>query len=409
MSESRPDAVFIGGYGTASVWLKADRYGKIIDRMAIKDTAFEHWTSQFWNSDFTMPNEVSAMYRLRPLRGSENVVRIRNWRMNKPQKRHRIYMEFCPFGSLRDVIVPHRRQGGRPPVPFAWKFFEDLVVAGILMERGDMHCNTLGNWSLLVHRDLKPDNIFLANNNSAEFRGYPKAKVGDWGLCVILSPDDKRTTRAFGLASYQYNVPKELVNPNLHGAASGTNPQRLTSKSNVWQVAMVVWCYMKCEPNGDWDLRAFDYATRREPADFNAQQRMHYGAALCDLVMECLAYLPEERPSFDRILKQIRRHTTSGRNDGAGGLRLASADDRRFGKYGLLLRKERYPLRSMLQDELRAEDIDGHIPPAIQHGPGDSDSSHSSDDFGGPAGASMVFPGLASPRAPNISPVTRNL
>lgn len=72
--------------------------------MVIKDTQLRkhQWDSKvnFFAKDpnnpdseeRTIPNEVLAMYRLRPLAGSDSVVQIRNWRIATAERTYRIYL-----------------------------------------------------------------------------------------------------------------------------------------------------------------------------------------------------------------------------------------------------------------------------------------------------------------------------
>jgi hypothetical protein len=43
--------------------------------------------------------------------------------------------------------------------PFVWNVFEDLVIAGLLLERGDLDPIAVApGWDLIVHRDIKLGN-----------------------------------------------------------------------------------------------------------------------------------------------------------------------------------------------------------------------------------------------------------
>lgn len=70
-------------------------------------------------------------------------------------------------GALHQLILGQKLHNGghqtkyMPSAPFAWKLLEDLVMAGILMERGDLQGEGPSGWSLLVHRDIKPQNSEL--------------------------------------------------------------------------------------------------------------------------------------------------------------------------------------------------------------------------------------------------------
>lgn len=143
-------------------------------------------------------------------------------------------------------------------------------------------------------------------------------------------------------------------------------------------------------------MKDFDWRTPRRADDFTAEQRLVYSEELCDTVMECLKYLPEDRASFEELQGWIRQSTTPGEGDLVHGLRWAPADSRGFTRYAALLKKEGYPLRSMLVDELRPAHIDGmdvHLPPSRQSDDSRNESDSASDDsLGGRAGTEMVFP-----------------
>lgn len=70
-------------------------------------------------------------------------------------------------GALHQLILGQKVHNGghqtkyTPSAPFAWKLLLDLVTAGILMERGDLQGEGPSGWSLLVHRDIKPQNSEL--------------------------------------------------------------------------------------------------------------------------------------------------------------------------------------------------------------------------------------------------------
>lgn len=46
---------------------------------------------------------------------------------------------------------------GGAPEPFVWKAFEDLAIACIILERGDIEAGG-ADWETIVHRDIKVDN-----------------------------------------------------------------------------------------------------------------------------------------------------------------------------------------------------------------------------------------------------------
>lgn len=127
----------------------------------------------------SVPNEIQAMYNLSGQDGSENIIKIRNWRIRRDDMYHRIYMEFCPQGDLFDFCCGSKndvywegadRRERFPdddmgdfvelvPEPFLWSVFRSLTHAAILMERGTrLAAEADKDWEVIVHRDLKLSN-----------------------------------------------------------------------------------------------------------------------------------------------------------------------------------------------------------------------------------------------------------
>jgi hypothetical protein len=128
-----------------------------------------------------------AMLRLKSRLGSDRIVRLRNWRLgsepyeNVRRKRVRnlvLYMEYCGVGDLFNLCLAQSTPNTHhfPEVspgpeklqrfqltfrmqPFVWSVFEDLVIAGLLLERGDLDPIAVApGWDLIVHRDIKLGN-----------------------------------------------------------------------------------------------------------------------------------------------------------------------------------------------------------------------------------------------------------
>jgi serine/threonine protein kinase len=80
--------------------------------------------------------------------------------------------------------------GPRIPEAFLWHIFESLCVAGLLLERGAVEDNPMRRWKTIVHRDLRPANIFFGIPDQHRFNRYPTPKIGDFGLAVYAPPSD---------------------------------------------------------------------------------------------------------------------------------------------------------------------------------------------------------------------------
>lgn len=130
------------------------------------------------------------------------------------------------------------------------------------------------------------------------------------------------------------------------------------------------------------------------PSDFADDVKEYYSSDLLDLVLSCLAESPSDRPSFDKLLRKIRRRTGEGANDLAQGLRTADEGHKGFSDHALLGIQDKWPLKSMLSGKL-PEDRTTPDPPdedktressEESSEPSDSESDSESDDDGG-AGA----------------------
>lgn len=146
-------------------------------------------------------------------------------------------MEYCDRGSLRDLILAYktRKKAHQPdyiPESFIWHAFVGLADALGFLATGRSHVSlspslasssssssppnghASSSWMPIVHRDIKPDNIFL---RSRDTQGSTKP------LYVVLSD--------FGLAQYEQRdaavvgAPQSLVgSPEYHAPELAFDP-----------------------------------------------------------------------------------------------------------------------------------------------------------------------------------------
>ncbi|KAF7187596.1 hypothetical protein HII31_10935 [Pseudocercospora fuligena] len=192
-----------GAQGSVQFWVKQNARGLIVDRIATKDTTGrpDPLDSKKSDMDYTPP-EVACMYRLNKCAGSENIVRILNWRSDHTRAArltrrlkgflaYRIYVEYCGSGDLDEVICRYgyhdfdEPRTSWIPKPFVWATLEALAKAALLMKRGELDLSKKEvEWLFIVHGDLKPGNVFLGANTGTSYVNYPLVKVGDFGLAM---------------------------------------------------------------------------------------------------------------------------------------------------------------------------------------------------------------------------------
>ena len=133
-----------------------------------KTVSRETWTGQ-------VPEEVKMMQRMKKT-DCKVVPELITYRRYMHVRKHRIYMEFCPYSDLAALNLRYKRfRSVNPcslgfllmskswrayfPEPFLWNTFKDLVKAAAAMRNGPKDTN----WDYqVVHRDLKPGNSKLS-------------------------------------------------------------------------------------------------------------------------------------------------------------------------------------------------------------------------------------------------------
>lgn len=164
-----------------------------------------------------LPVEIVSMYNLRSRIGANSVVGIRNFRLDTPNKMHRLYLEYCSNGDLWELIQSYHRKRTLSrdvgpglegpeciPEPFIWHTFECLATAGLLLECGELNADPISAWDLVVHRDFKLANVFLGSNLLDRFRGYAETLSVQKTVTDTLSDGQRRSLVTLALRqSYQ--------------------------------------------------------------------------------------------------------------------------------------------------------------------------------------------------------------
>ncbi|KAI5359960.1 Putative serine/threonine-protein kinase, active [Septoria linicola] len=315
-----------GAHGRVAAWVKVDHEGTIIDRLARKDAANENpndsagWSNVWrWPTDETMPSEVAAMYKLRPLKGSSDcIVQIRNWRKvskedGASRQRFILYMELCQRGDLWRVRNLHQGDPNPslPPEPFLWSVLESLCDAGLLMQYGEIapHGDLADVWPSIIHGDMKADNMVLDHNSSGKFSGYPRAKLADFGIAFLHPAEPSSRWRSFGGQTYS--------SPESRNDAGRNQPP--DAKANVFGMGLICRALMNTT-----------YQNPQSAITWMPLAQASYSKQLLDLVQSCLNDDPTQRPSFAQIKTTVCKKSGSPRHDIAVDMRTAPVDDPRF-------------------------------------------------------------------------------
>lgn len=212
------------------------------------------------------------------------------------------------------------------PEPFLWHLFECLSIVGLLLERGEIEHNPFKDWTLIVHRDFKISNIFLGPPDKQRFCHYPTPKLGDFGRAIYVPPNAKyNDVDYFGTAE---NYPIETN--WLITEERGEVPRPTSSKTNVWGVGNIIGSMM-WKTEGVANLKYWVKEGVHE-ASFGELEVKHYSKELRELVLLCMRYDQDDRPSFAPVLNHIRSLRNSGLD---GHLRLAGPESQSWEQYRL--------------------------------------------------------------------------
>jgi serine/threonine protein kinase len=117
-----------------------------------------------------------------------------------------LYVEFCDWGSLRDLMenfAAHFDDEGRPYVPeaFVWHVFTGLCDGLAYLQSGESYYRKPNaipkpGWVPILHRDIKPDNILLRSRHTLGSKKYFYCVLSDFGLASELRlPTDPKADK----------------------------------------------------------------------------------------------------------------------------------------------------------------------------------------------------------------------
>lgn len=190
-----------------------------------------------------------------------------------------LVMEYVPGKTLRDLLTERGHLTPRQALAIL-----DPVIEGL----GAAHD------AGLIHRDVKPENVLLAERGGI--------KIADFGLARAVSAGTNTGTLV-GTAAY---LPPELVTGNAADA-----------RSDIYSAGIMLFELLTgTQPyHGDAPIRiAFQHVNSRVPAPSTIVPGL--AVDLDELVLWCTAVDPEERPIDGNALLGELRHVRTTLSDG---------------------------------------------------------------------------------------------
>ena len=139
----------------------------------------------------------------------------------------------------------------------------------------------------LVHRDLKPPNIFIKGGSCV---------IGDFGLIKVLDEEDQEEDKAILKESIGVGMPFHYRTPDLVDYFNNVAP--ITTKSDIFQLGLVL-AQLFTGWNPVKETMNFSDPVQLEPLG-NIKSPM--GGGIATLINRMLTYSPSERPSAGSLL-----------------------------------------------------------------------------------------------------------
>lgn len=242
----------------------------------------------------------------------ENIVEFCSWDFEEQQEVLYLYMEYCSSGDLSQMIKHYKQEHKYIPEKMIWGILAQILTALYKCHYGDellplttvydrMKSPVKGK-NIVIHRDLKPGNIFLSRDDSTSAVDRTEnnvdysqvvVKLGDFGLAKSLGNSIQFATTYVGTPYYM--SPEVLMD------------QPYSPLSDIWSLGCVVFEMCSLHP----PFQAKNYLELQNKIKLGKFERVpeYYSNGLNAIVHSMVDVNLKTRPSTFELLQDIQIRT----------------------------------------------------------------------------------------------------
>ncbi|KAH3672418.1 hypothetical protein WICMUC_004254 [Wickerhamomyces mucosus] len=203
-----------------------------------------------------------------------------------------LYMEYCDGGDLSNIIKSYKKSNEYLPENIIWDIFTQILMALYKCHYGENiplikniyqdfdYPNTNDQTRVIIHRDIKPDNIFLANGNF---------KLGDFGLAKSLNNEVEFASTCVGTPYYM--SPEVLLD------------RPYSPLCDIWSLGCVI--YELCALHPPFQAKTHLQLQKKIQTGIFPPIPDHYSSALKSVITRCIQVDLNLRSSSFELLQLI--------------------------------------------------------------------------------------------------------
>lgn len=237
---------------------------------------------------------ISELRILREL-NHPNIVKYYSHEHIPERKSIHIYMEYCDGGDLAQIITNFRSNKESVPEEFIWQVLVQTLFAlhrchyGIDAQKVDLFSGTtndsepdINSETVVIHRDIKPDNIFILNSGKT-------VKLGDFGLAKMITSQNDFAKTYVGTPYYM--SPEVLMD------------QPYSPVCDIWSLGCVLFELCTLRPPFQAKTHLLLQSKIKEGSIPALPES--YSSQLRSIIRSCITVDPELRPSCYELLEAL--------------------------------------------------------------------------------------------------------